>query len=210
MSLFNLGRWGRASVVTGWLTFGCGAAAMAADADITPTATTSPVLDPLAPSSLMAGPSLRETGKVGVMPESAAPPEALTPSVMPWAGDAEKSIQPVAAGFADAPPPRPPSGTIDPMLLNREVSANMTKVEQCPLEVARTRQVPPSQIEAESLLLRWTINPAGETGSTDVVATAPVDRDVMSCAKSAMSQWRFTPPRGGSMQVERTVSFRRL
>jgi hypothetical protein len=23
-----------------------------------------------------------------------------------------------------------------------------------------------------------------------------------------MSQWRFTPPRGGSMDVERTVSFK--
>lgn len=206
----KVGTWGRLSVVSGLLMFGSGAAATAGEGEMTPDPVTSPVLDPLAPSSLMAGPSLHETGRVGVIPGASAPPEALTPSAIPWAGESEKSVEPVAAGFAKAPPPRPPVGTIDPMLLNQEMAANLAKVEDCRIEVARARQVPPAQVAAEPLLLRWTIQPTGETQPADVQATGTTDQDLVSCARLTMSQWRFTPPRGGSMDVERTVSFRRL
>jgi len=206
----KVGSWSRLSVVSGLLVFGSGAAAVAAEGEMTPDQVTTPVLDPLAPSSLMAGPSLRETGRVGVIPGASAPPEALTPSATTWAGDSEKSVEPVAAGFAKAPPPRPPVGTIDPLLLNQEMAANLAKVEDCRIEVARARQVPPAQVAAEPLLLRWTIQPTGETRTADVQSTGTTDQDLVSCARSTMSQWRFSPPRGGSMDVERTVSFRRL
>ncbi len=203
--------WGRVSVVSGLLAFGgAGAVAVAADGEMTPNQVTAPVPDPLAPSSLLAGPSLSETGRVGVVPGASAPPEALKPTGVPWAGEAEKSVEPVAAGFATAPPPRPPMGTIDPLLLNQEMAANLAKVEDCRIEVARARQVPPAQVASEPLLLKWTIQPTGETGTSDVVATGATDQDLVSCARTTMSQWRFSPPRGGSMDVERTVSFRRL
>ncbi|HXJ22347.1 MAG TPA: hypothetical protein VMT03_19170 [Polyangia bacterium] len=204
------GGWLRASLLSGSLLFGGGALALAAAGDISPAAATSPVLDPMAPSSLLAGPSLHETGRVGVMPESSAPPEELKPAATQWGAVQEKSIQPVAAGVANAPPPRPPAGTIDPLLLNREVAANISKVEDCRIEVARNRQVPPAQVSAETLLLRWTIKPTGDVAARDVVATSPTDIDVMTCAKSAMSQWQFSPPDGGSVDMERTVSFKPL
>ena len=206
----KLSTWGRVSVVSGLLAMGAGDVALADEGEMSPQQATSPVLDPLAPSSLMAGPSLRETGKVGVMPGASAPPESLTPGEMTWVGQPEKSVQPVAAGFATAPPPRPPVGTIDPMLLNREMNANLAKVEECRIEVARARQVPPAQVPAEPLVLRWTIQPTGETRTRDVLASAMTDQDVVSCARATMSQWRFTPPRGGSMDLEKTVSFRGL
>ncbi len=157
----KLSTWGRVSVVSGLLALGWGGAAFADEGEMSPPDATSPVLDPMAPSSLMAGPSLRETGKVGVMPEASAPPESLTPGAMTWAGQPEKSVQPVAAGFAAAPPPRPPVGTIDPMLLNREMTANLAKVEDCRIEVARARQVTPAEVPAEPLVLRWTIRADG-------------------------------------------------
>jgi len=145
-----------------------------------------------------------------VMPESSAPPEELKPATMQWGSNQEKSVEPVAAGVANAPPPRPPVGTIDPMILNREMAANLSRVADCRIEVARNRQVPPAQVPAETLLLRWTIKPTGDVAASDVVATSPTDIDVMTCAKSAMSQWRFSPPRGGSIDMERTVSFKPL
>lgn len=200
--------WGQVSVVAGMLGMASSASAMAADDEMTPEQVTSPVLDPLAPSTLMSGPSLRETGRVGVMPGASASPDALTPAVLQWAGNDEKSVQPVAAGFAAAPPPRPPVGTLDPLLLSQEMSAKLAKLEDCRIEVARARQVPPAQVAAEPLKLRWTIQPSGETRVNDVALTGPTDPDVVSCARSTMSQWRFTPPRGGSMPIERTVSFR--
>ncbi len=206
----KLSTWGRVSVVSGLLAMGAGGVALADEGEMSPQDVTTPVLDPLAPSSLMAGPSLRETGRVGVMPGASAPPESLTPGEMTWAGQPEKSVEPVAAGFAAAPPPRPPVGTIDPMLLDHEMNANLAKVEDCRIEVARARQVPPAQVPAEPLVLRWTIQPTGQTQTRDVLASAVTDQDVVSCAKATMSQWRFTPPRGGSMDLEQTVSFRRL
>lgn len=210
MKFATVAVWGRISAVTAALACGWGSLALAADSDVTPPAVTSPVLDPLAPSSLLAGPSLRETGRVGVMPEASAPADALAPSSLTWSKDAEKSVQPVAAGFEEAPPPRPPVGTINPILLNREVAANLAKVENCPIEVARARRVSPAQVAAQPLLLRWTIEPSGDARTTDVIATGSTDPGVINCARAVMSQWRFTAPRGGSVEVERTVSFRNL
>ena len=94
------------------------------------------------------------------------------------------------------------------MLLNREMTANLAKVEDCRIEVARARQVSPAEVPAEPLVLRWTIQPTGQARTRDVLASAMTDQDVVSCAKATMSQWRFTPPRGGSMDIERTVSFK--
>jgi len=90
------------------------------------------------------------------------------------------------------------------------VASNLAKVEDCRIEVARARQVPPSQVAADPLLLRWTIQPTGTSRTNDVQTTSQTDQDLVTCAKTIMSQWRFTPPRGGSLDLERTVSFRRL
>ena len=210
MRLGSFPTWSRRLALTSALACGWGSLALAADSDITPPSVTTPVLDPLAPSSLLSGPSLRETGRVGVMPEATASADALTPAETTWSKDSEKSVQPVAVGFADAPPPRPPVGIINPMLLEREVAANMSQVADCPIEVARSRQISPAQVAAQPLLLRWTIEPSGDARTVAVVPTGSTDPGVITCARAAMSQWRFTPPRGGSVNVERTVSFRNL
>ncbi len=167
------------------------------------------VVDPLAPANLVSGPSLYETGKVGVAPESApAPAPTPVPAELQWAGNSEKSIKPVAADIAEAPPPRPPEGIIDRGRLDQEIAANFETVENCRVDVARMRRVALSKVAADQLLLRWTIEPSGLVSATEVVATAQVDLDLMDCVKAAMSRWAFTRPRGGSLRVERTFTFR--
>ena len=158
--------------------------------------------------NLVAGPSLYETGKIGVVPES-APTPAPVPAELQWAGNSEKSIKPVAADIADAPPPRPPDGAIDPVRLTQEIQANFETLENCRVDVARARRVELSKVVADQLLLRWTIEPSGLIGSTEVVAARPVDLDLMDCVKAAMSRWSFTRPRGGAVHVERPFTFRR-
>ena len=138
------------------------------------------------------------------MPES-APTPAPVPAELQWAGNSEKSIKPVAADIADAPPPRPPEGTIDPVRLSQEIQANFETLENCRVDVARARRVELSKVVADQLLLRWTIEPSGLIGSTEVVAARPVDLDLMDCVKAAMSRWSFTRPRGGAVHVERAV-----
>jgi len=170
-----------------------------------------PATDPLSPSSLLSGPSLYETGKVGVSPDSApVPAPTPIPPVMDWAGNGEKSIKPVAADIANAPPPRPPEGVIDPARLQRETASALETVENCRFDVARDKRIAPSKVVADQLILRWTIDPSGQTSSTEVVAATPVDLELMDCVKAAMSRWSFTRPRGGSSRVERLYAFRQM
>jgi hypothetical protein len=153
---------------------------------------------------LMNGPSLRETGRIAVMP---APAQMnLIENEGTMKGPNEKSIAPAASTIGAAPTARP-SGVINPRVLDKEIAERFADIWGCRVEAARARQVTPNQIVADRLLLRWIIQPDGSTGPTDVVATEPVDLAVMDCAKRVMSQWRFTRPRGGSMAVERPFTF---
>lgn len=162
------------------------------------------------PTDLIAGPSLYETGKVGVLPDSAQNPAPTpVPAELQWAGNSEKSIQPVAADIADAPPPRPPEGTIDSARLAQEIQGNFETLENCRVDVARAKRVSLSKVVADQLVLRWTIEPSGLVGRTDVVAATPVDLELMDCIKAGMSRWAFTRPRGGAVHVERAFTFRR-
>ena len=174
-----------------------------------PAGVSFPATNPAPPTSdLVAGPSLYETGKIGMVPES-APTPAPVPAELQWAGNSEKSIKPVAADIADAPPPRPPEGTIEPARLSQEIQANFETLENCRVDVARAKRVELSKVAADQLLLRWTIEPSGLIGSTEVVAARPVDLDLMDCVKAAMSRWSFSRPRGGAVHVERPFTFRR-
>jgi hypothetical protein len=176
-----------------------------------PVPPAAPAGDPLSPSALLSGPSLYETGKVGVSPDTApAPAPTPVPQELQWAGNGEKSIKPVAADIADAPPPRPPEGVIAPARLDREIAGYFEALDNCRVDVARAKQVAVGKVTADQLWLRWTIEPSGETGPTEVVATTPIDLDVMDCVKSAMSRWTFTAPRGGAVHVERAFAFRKV
>jgi hypothetical protein len=159
--------------------------------------------DPLSPSQLMNGPSLRETGRIAVAP---APAPSQIESDSTPVSPKEKSIA-RAASSIDVAPAAAPSGFIDPRVLDKEITERFAQIANCRVEVARAKQVTPAQVVADKLLLRWIIEPDGTTGSTDVVATAPADLGIMDCAKRVMSQWKFTPPRGGAKPVERPFSF---
>ena len=159
--------------------------------------------DSLSPSQLMNGPSLRETGRIAVAP-SPAPAQIENDSAP--VSPKEKSITP-AASTIDIAPAAAPSGFIEPRILDKEISERFAQIADCRIEVARAKQVPPTQVVADKLLLRWIIEPDGTTGQTEVVATAPVDLGIMDCAKRVMSQWKFTRPRGGPKAIERPFSF---
>jgi len=168
-------------------------------------------VDPLSPATLMSGPSLYETGRIATAAvpttqASVAPPGALLGADGRLVTSPEKSIGP-AASTLNMGPAGPPAGVIAPRVLDREIGEHFAQIASCRVDVARAKQVMPQAIEADRLLLRWIIQPDGTTGPTEVVAAAPVDLAVMDCTKRAMSQWRFTPPRGGALPVERPFKF---
>ena len=159
--------------------------------------------DPLSPMRLMDGPSLRETGRIAIAPARA--PMNLIESEESLTSPKETRA---ASAIEIAPAPvRATSGFIDPRVLDREIADKFTQIAGCRVEVARSKQVMPPQVVADTLLLRWIIERDGSTGSTEVVATAPIDLGVMDCAKRVMSQWRFTTPRGGAKAIERSFTF---
>src|SRR5436309_4882301 len=160
--------------------------------------------DSLSPERLMAGPSLRETGRIAVspVPMPTTPIENEDAQISPK----EKSITHAASTINTAAPARA-HGVIDPRVLDREVADHFPDIVSCRVEVARAKQVKPPQVVADQLLLRWTIDADGSISSTEIVAIAPVDMGVMDCAKRVMSQWTFSRPRGGPVAVERRFKF---
>ena len=107
-----------------------------------------------------------------------------------------------------ARPPPEPTGTIDQTLLDDQIETRFASLDDCRVDVARRRRVAPTEVQGDTLTLRWLIRPTGEIGATQVVATSPTDLDLMDCVKAAMSKWSFTAPSGGSVRVERAFKFR--
>jgi hypothetical protein len=110
-----------------------------------------------------------------------------------------------AATVALAPPP---PGVIDDKLLSQEIATRFEPLALCRIDVARNKQLRAEEVEADRLTLRWTIEPTGKVRATEVVATTPVDADVLHCVKHQMTAWTFSRPSGGPLPVERVFSFR--
>jgi hypothetical protein len=163
--------------------------------------------DPLAPSELLHGPSLRETGRIGGGFGAEALGSGMPPAPAPVTGDrGEKSIGPAAQKVRSRP--LEPVGTINPATLESEIGDRFAGLDDCRIEVARQEQVPPANVQADALTLRWKILPTGAVAATQVVATTPTDPAVMDCVKVVMATWQFTHPRGGSVSLERPFKFR--
>jgi hypothetical protein len=163
----------------------------------------SPPSDPLQPANLVDGPSLKETGRIAVAP--VPPAMNLIETEDALKSPTEKSIAPAASNIDSAPSRA--RGVINPRVLDKEIAEHFADISACRVDVARGKQVMPSQVVADKLMLRWIIQPDGTTASTEVVAIAPVDLAIMDCAKRVMSQWTFTRPRGGPTPVERPFQF---
>lgn len=189
--------------VSGEASAGAAAATPSSQTPASPSAL-APSPDPFSATRLMDGPSLHETGRIAVAPAPA--PMTLIENEGPLKSPNEKSIARAASSLGTAPSPQR-TGVIPPRVLEKEIAEHFMEIGGCRVEVARAKQVTPTEVVADRLLLRWIIEPDGTTGPTDVVAVAPVDLAVMDCAKRAMSQWKFTPPRGGPMTVERPYAF---
>jgi hypothetical protein len=159
--------------------------------------------DPPSAERLGKGPTLQETGRVGSM--SVETQGLGTPRTASINGPVENVVQ---FGVAEEhAPAKAAAGVIDPVVLEREIRARFFDARACRMEVARRKHVPPREIAAKSLALRWTILPSGMVNATEVVALSPTDGDLVTCLKSRMSQWRFTPPRGGMLSLDRPYSF---
>jgi hypothetical protein len=104
----------------------------------------------------------------------------------------------------------PAVGQVDAQILDREVAARFKSVDHCRVDVARRKRMLPSQVKVDTITLRWTILKKGEVAAMDVIGTTPVDPAVLECVTREARRWRFTPPSGGDLRLERALVFRLL
>ena len=152
--------------------------------------------DSPSPAELRQRPSLRETGRPAPM---VFPRVEITPAVEDSPDSRERPIRPVAA--------RDPVGEIDPETLARELDSRLSTLPDCVIEAARQERVPLRGINADTLILRFCIGPAGDVGEVEVDASDATDPEVVGCVKAEMQTWMFTRPRGGPLPVERAFRF---
>jgi len=153
-----------------------------------------------APTPFPQGPSLRETGRIGAMFPQGGGEIQRDDLAVP----AETTIQHVVFTDRKQPAGVGGAGVVDEAVLDREVRARLSAAQDCRIEVARRKQVAPSEVVASPLTLRWTILPSGGVASTAVIASALDDAELADCLKKQMVSWVFTGPRGGPVSVERT------
>jgi len=165
----------------------------------------SPPPPPPEKTQLMQGPTLRETGRIAPMLVKGGGVEIQKRSDL--VAPKENSIQ-SASNTEERPLPQPRAGVIDHAVLDRQIKVRFSNARDCRVEIGRRKQLPPAHVSAGALTLRWTILPSGEVAATVVVANSPTDSDLIDCVKRHMVGWTFTRPRGGSVSVERTLSFR--
>lgn len=110
---------------------------------------------------------------------------------------------PAARALAPAPP-----GTVDQPQLAWEIADRFQTLDQCRIEVARTRHLLPADVQADRLTLRWTISETGAVSAATAVGSTPVDANVLDCVKRQMTGWTFRAPSGGALPIERVFEFR--
>jgi hypothetical protein len=81
------------------------------------------------------------------------------------------------------------------------------RLQQCRIEVARRRRVPPARVAAKSVTLRWTIEPSGRVHDAEALLAPETDIEVAACAKRVISEWVFAKQAGGPQTVEWTYTF---
>jgi len=158
-------------------------------------------------AQMLPGPSLQETGKV-------SPPKLEGDSPTKGIRAAPKlkarpEPQVAASDTPTAPAPQPPASPT--LALSRpvqqQVTVHLRELNQCRVQVARDKHVPPGQVPAGALLLRWTIGLDGNVSGTEVVEKAPVDPAVLECVRQAIAKWTFPVPDKGPLPVERRFRF---
>jgi hypothetical protein len=153
-------------------------------------------------STMKAGPSIRETGRVantGVATPGIEIRDAhhdRTAAELP----VDKAA-PVERPTADAP------GRIDQAVLAQQIRSRFAALTECPVEISRHQHVTRASAASGRFTLRWTILPTGRVAETAIVATSPANDRVMDCVKRQMNAWSFTPPEGGSVRLERPFRF---
>jgi hypothetical protein len=156
--------------------------------------------------AFMSGPTLYETGRVGVMTVSdptgstkldhqigMMPKEQL---VEPATADPNRAITATQGGYINA------------SVLALQIREQMPTLPECRVQRARGEGRPWDQIEGGRVNLRWLIRSDGTVSEPEITAVDPIDLHLLDCIKQRLGAWRFAHPRGGMLPVNFSYAFK--
>lgn len=157
-------------------------------------------------SSLLAGPSLRETGRVADIPLAYAS----------FSGRVERTQERAVAPVPSDPVVRPRTaasershtGSLSASIIAHQLEKPVAELQDCRIEVARREQQTWNVIAAGRVTLHFVILPAGTVARVDVVPLDPLDLHVLECVKRTVAGWTFAHPRDGAVAVSAPFAFR--
>lgn len=155
-------------------------------------------------ASLLAGPSLRETGRVAEIPLAYASWRIeRAPAHAAARAPSDPVVRPrTAAGE------RSHAGSLSASIIAQELEKPIAALQDCRIEVARQSQQTWNAIAAGRVTLHFMILPAGTVAHADVVPVDPIDLHVLDCVKREMAGWTFARPRDGAVAVAAPFAFR--
>jgi hypothetical protein len=77
------------------------------------------------------------------------------------------------------------------------LDGNTASLSECRIDVARTRQVPPSRLPNETAHLRLWVDAEGHIVDSLVATTSAIGPDFRDCLKRRLHAWSLPPPQGG-------------
>jgi hypothetical protein len=141
------------------------------------------------------------TGKVGVYTPSAA--SRIEPAQVAPDTAARVPELPVERPAVPDHPGEPPAATLS----EEEMRRTEAPVSACRVEVARRRQIPPKKVEANQVIVRFTVEPNGRVRNAETISAPATDLEIAACAKRVLSEWLFAKHAHGVITLERTYHF---
>jgi hypothetical protein len=77
------------------------------------------------------------------------------------------------------------------------LDGNAASLTECRIDIARTRQVPPSKLPSETAHLRLRVDSEGHIVDSLVATTGAIGPDFRDCLKHQVHAWSLPPPQGG-------------
>jgi hypothetical protein len=155
-------------------------------------------------TSLLAGPSLRETGRVADIPLAYASWRIeRAPERAAVRAPSDPVVRPHTAGGE-----RSHAGSLSASIIAHELEKPVAALQDCRIEVARRQRQTWNAIAAGRVTLHFMILPAGTVAHVDVAPIDPLDLHVLDCVKRTMAGWTFARPHGGAVAVAAPFAFR--
>lgn len=146
---------------------------------------------------------LGSTGRIGVY----APRSSTTIEPAPKEADTAARAPEVPPVNDDDHEDASNKGAATRVLSEEEFHRTDAPVAACRVEVARRRQISPSKLAANEVVVHFTVQANGHVREAEAVSAPGTDLEIAACAKRVVSDWVFAKHTGRDIAAQRTYHF---